>query len=159
MLTNCAFQLLFGKIYSYYSTKWVFLISLGIFELGSLVCGAAPSSIALILGRAVAGLGGSGVTTGAFLIISQVVPLEKRPVYTSAVTSVFAVSSVLGPMYVPVFALFFTIAGSSTFVPVKRQANLMIDWAVSSPITSRGVGASISIFLSEVSRLCSCFSW
>ncbi|RAO73268.1 uncharacterized protein BHQ10_009280 [Talaromyces amestolkiae] len=104
MLTNCAFQLLYGKIYSSYSTKWVFLISLGIFEIGSLVCGAAPSSTALILGRAVAGLGGSGITTGAFLIISQTVPLEKRPIYTSAVTSVFAVSSVLGPVLGGIFA-------------------------------------------------------
>lgn len=78
----------------------MFLLSLGIFELGSLVCGAAPSSTALILGRAVAGLGGSGVITGAFLIISQTVPMEKRSMYTSVVTSICAVSSVLGPVYV-----------------------------------------------------------
>ena len=92
LLTNCAFQLFFGKIYSFYSTKWVFLIALGIFELGSLLCGAAPTSVALILGRAVAGLGAAGIMTGALLIISQNVPLKSRAVYTSAICSVSAVS-------------------------------------------------------------------
>jgi MFS family permease len=33
----------------------------------------------LIVGRAVAGLGGSGITNGSLTIISASVPLEKRP--------------------------------------------------------------------------------
>lgn len=40
LLSTCAFQLSYGKLYNLYPVKWVFLISLGIFELGSLVCGA-----------------------------------------------------------------------------------------------------------------------
>lgn len=57
MLTAASFFLVFGRIYQLYSTKWVYLISIVIFEVGSAICGAAPNSTAFIIGRAVAGLG------------------------------------------------------------------------------------------------------
>jgi MFS family permease len=38
------------------------------FELGSLICGAAPSSSALIVGRAIAGIGVGGIFSGALII-------------------------------------------------------------------------------------------
>ncbi len=79
MLTASAFLLLFGRIYTFYSPKTIFLSSIGCFELGSLVCGAAPNSTAFIIGRAIAGLGSSGVLCGAIVIIVYVVPLHKRP--------------------------------------------------------------------------------
>jgi len=40
LLSTCAFQLSYGKLYNLYPVKCVFLISLAIFEVGSLVCGA-----------------------------------------------------------------------------------------------------------------------
>jgi MFS family permease len=80
LLTTCAFQLLFGKIYTFYPVKWVFLGAIFIFEVGSAVCGAAPTSEALIIGRAVAGVGSSGIFSGALIIVAYSVPLEKRPI-------------------------------------------------------------------------------
>ena len=56
-LTQATFQSTWGKVYGIFDLKRMFLLSIAIFELGSLVCGAAPNSIALILGRAIAGLG------------------------------------------------------------------------------------------------------
>lgn len=50
-----------------------------IFEVGSAVCGAAPTSEALIVGRAIAGLGSAGVFQGAIIVVAYVVPLDKRP--------------------------------------------------------------------------------
>jgi predicted MFS family arabinose efflux permease len=44
MLTCAIFNPLFGKIYQLYDTKWTFLVSIVIFEAGSALCGAAPSS-------------------------------------------------------------------------------------------------------------------
>lgn len=52
MVTTCSLQLFYGKIYTYYSPKWVYLIAIALFELGSAVCGAAPTSNAFIIGRA-----------------------------------------------------------------------------------------------------------
>lgn len=84
-LTQCAFQLFFGKLYSFFSIKWVFLGALGIFELGSLICGVAPTSTALIIGRAIAGIGSAGIFSGAVLIIAHSVPLAKRSLYTAMI--------------------------------------------------------------------------
>lgn len=67
-MTMCAFQLLFGKLYIHLDLKWVFVSSVFIFEVGSIICAAAPSSVVLIVGRAVAGIGGSGITSGAMIV-------------------------------------------------------------------------------------------
>ncbi|GKT40569.1 efflux pump mlcE [Colletotrichum spaethianum] len=47
-----------------------FLAFLFVFEVGSAVCGSAQSSKALIVGRVVADLGGSGIVNGALTIVS-----------------------------------------------------------------------------------------
>lgn len=59
--------------------QWSFLVFFGIFELGSVLCGAAVSSAMLIVGRAVAGFGAACIINGAITIISGCAPLEKRP--------------------------------------------------------------------------------
>lgn len=79
-----------GKIYTYYNTKYLFLLSFLVFEVGSTVCAAAPNSIALIVGRAIAGAGYGGLYTGVLLIIVDTVPLQKRPLYMSIVGSMSA---------------------------------------------------------------------
>ena len=98
LITSCASQLLFGKIYTFYSPKWVILNSIGLFELGSVVCGAAPSSVAFIVGRAIAGLGSAGVFSGAIIIIVYLVPLHKRPMFTGLIGACFGIASVMGPV-------------------------------------------------------------
>jgi MFS family permease len=89
LLTSCAFQPLYGRVYSHFDVKWSFLVALGMFELGSLICGVAPSSNALIVGRAVSGLGCAGVFAGNLVIIAHSVPLAKRPVYTGVVGAMY----------------------------------------------------------------------
>ncbi|KAI1051296.1 hypothetical protein LB505_012390 [Fusarium chuoi] len=79
LLTTCAFQLLFGKLYTLSNIKWVFIAAMVLFEVGSTICGAAPTSEALIVGRAIAGLGSAGIFQGAIIIIAYSVPLDKRP--------------------------------------------------------------------------------
>ncbi len=58
--------------------QYTFLVFIGIFELGSLICGLAGSSSMLIAGRAIAGLGASGIQNGIFMIVAGRIPLEKR---------------------------------------------------------------------------------
>ena len=98
LLAGCAPQLIYGKLYTFYDIKLVYLIALFIFELGSLVCGVAPNSTALIVGRAIAGLGGAGIFSGAMLIISKTVPLRQRPTYTSLIGAMFGIASVVAPL-------------------------------------------------------------
>ncbi|KAK4989977.1 hypothetical protein LTR50_002888 [Elasticomyces elasticus] len=97
-LTTCAFQLPFGRAYSLLNTKWTYLVSVFIFLVGSAVCGATPTSIGLIIGRAIAGIGGAGVIGGVFIIISKSIPLRKRSLYTGFIGASLSISSVLGPI-------------------------------------------------------------
>jgi MFS family permease len=100
LLTTCAVTLMFGKLYTFYSIKWVYLTAIFIFEIGSLVCATTPTSVGLICGRAIAGLGAAGLFTGSILIITKSVPLNKRPMFTSLVGSMFGIANVAGPLYV-----------------------------------------------------------
>ncbi|RDL39485.1 uncharacterized protein BP5553_03825 [Venustampulla echinocandica] len=98
LITLCAFQLIYGRIYTFYSAKWVLLSSILIFEVGSAVCGAAPSSVAFIIGRAVAGLGSAGIFSGCVITMVISIPLHRRPMFQGIFGAVFGVASVCGPL-------------------------------------------------------------
>lgn len=72
LMTMACFQLTCGKLYKHLPGKWVLLSTLAVFEVGSAVCASAPTSNALIVGRAIAGVGASGIYSGVLIIISQV---------------------------------------------------------------------------------------
>ncbi|KAI1471099.1 MFS general substrate transporter [Daldinia caldariorum] len=90
-------------MYTYFRTDIVYRVSISIFEVGSILCAAAVDSNMFIVGRAVAGLGTAGILQGALSIISQVVPLEKRPLYMGVVISVFVIAVTVGPVLGGVF--------------------------------------------------------
>jgi predicted MFS family arabinose efflux permease len=94
----CSFQLLMGKVYKFYPAKPVFLIGTTLFEVGSAVCGSAPSSKIFIVGRAISGLGASGMFSGLMVIMFHTIPLQQRPIYQGAFGAIFAVASVVGPL-------------------------------------------------------------
>ncbi|EMC91453.1 hypothetical protein BAUCODRAFT_39638 [Baudoinia panamericana UAMH 10762] len=98
LLTTCAFQLFFGKLYTFLSVKYIYLAALVVFEVGSVICGAAPNSNALIVGRAIAGLGCAGIFSGAILIVSLTVPLKQRPTYMGMIGGMYGIASVAGPL-------------------------------------------------------------
>jgi len=87
-----------GKIYTNFRTKYTYLTFLAIFELGSLLCGVAQSSNMLIVGRAVAGMGASGLMNGGLTGIAACVPMVKRPAYLGVLISVAQIGIVLGPL-------------------------------------------------------------
>ncbi|KAI0514766.1 major facilitator superfamily domain-containing protein [Xylaria bambusicola] len=97
-LTTAASQLLFGRVYKFYEIKRTFLITVALFEIGSVICGAAPNSIVFIVGRAIAGLGGAGIFSGVTIIMITMVPLRKRPMFQGLFGTIFGLASVLGPL-------------------------------------------------------------
>ncbi|PYH67915.1 MDR family MFS transporter [Aspergillus vadensis CBS 113365] len=64
LLTMCATQILHGRLCTMYSIKWVYMANLVIFEIGSVVSAATPTSVGLILGRAITGIGAQGFFRG-----------------------------------------------------------------------------------------------
>ncbi|GKU08151.1 hc-toxin efflux carrier toxa [Fusarium langsethiae] len=103
LLTQLSAQPTVDKIYTFWNLKWVYLTSSIIFEAGSILCAAAPSSSVFIIGRAIAGLGAAGVFCGAMIIISRIVEMRKRPFLLAIVSSMYGISSVIGPSFGGVF--------------------------------------------------------
>ncbi|GFF57143.1 MFS transporter, putative [Aspergillus udagawae] len=92
-----------GKAYGFFSLKITFLLALFLSEIGSLICGVAPSSVALIVGRAIAGLGAAGLNTGSFTLVAFCAPPKKRPIFTGLIGLSYGIASVIGPLLGGVF--------------------------------------------------------
>jgi len=97
-MTNGGFQSSWGKAYRYFPLKTTYLMAFFVFELGSLICGLSPNSTTLIVGRAINGLGASGLGTGAYTIIAFVAEPRKRPMLTGITGMSYGVASVIGPL-------------------------------------------------------------
>ncbi|KAJ4295948.1 hypothetical protein N0V88_004650 [Collariella sp. IMI 366227] len=103
LITACAFQPLFGRVFMLFSVKKAYLLGLFFFELGSLLCGVAPNSKTLIVGRAIAGFGSAGVLTGSFVVVAEAIPLHARPIFMAVVGTMFGVGATTGPLLGGVF--------------------------------------------------------
>ncbi|KUI71447.1 Putative HC-toxin efflux carrier TOXA [Cytospora mali] len=97
-MTVGGFQSAWGKAYKYFPLKTSFLLAIFTFELGSLICGVAPNSTALIVGRAIAGVGASGIGSGAYTIIAFCASPTKRPMFTGIIGASYGIASVVGPL-------------------------------------------------------------
>jgi MFS family permease len=102
-LTFAAFQSAWGKVFKYFNMKYAFFTSVVIFAVGSLVCALAPTSMALIIGRALTGVGAAGVTNGVYTIIACIVPPAQVAMYLALVGMDFSIASVAGPLLGGVF--------------------------------------------------------
>lgn len=103
-MTSGGFQSSWGKAFKYFSLKTTYLLAIFIFELGSLVCGVAPSSMVLVVGRAIAGVGAAGVSSGTYTLIAFAAKPERRPVLVSIFGLCFGIASVIGPLLGGAFA-------------------------------------------------------
>jgi MFS transporter, DHA2 family, glioxin efflux transporter len=97
-MTLGGFQSSWGKAYKYFPLKTSYLLSIFIFELGSLICGVAPNSTALIVGRAIAGVGAAGIGSGSYTLVAFSAEPHKRPMFTGIIGAAYGIASVVGPL-------------------------------------------------------------
>ena len=97
-MTIGGFQSSWGKVFKYFPLKLGFLMSIFTFELGSLICGVAPTSTALIVGRAIAGLGAAGIGSGTYTIIAFSSGPKNRPMFTGIIGTSYGIAAVVGPL-------------------------------------------------------------
>lgn len=90
--------LLYGVLYEAFNMKWVYALSMILFQTGSALCGAAPNMAALIVGRVIAGAGGSGVFMGCLNYFSSLTTPEKRGLYITGTGFCWGIGAVLGPV-------------------------------------------------------------
>lgn len=98
LLASTTIVPIFGKLSDLYGRRPVYIAALGLFLIGSLLCGFAGSMSQLIVFRAVQGVGAGGLLTMAFVIIGALFSLEQRARMTGFFASVWAVSSIVGPL-------------------------------------------------------------
>lgn len=103
-MTSGGFQSTWGKIYQYFPLKISFLGAMAVFGIGSLICGAAPSSTVFIIGRTIAGIGAGGVSSGAYTICAYISEPKKRAVHTAILGAILGIGSILGPLLGGVFS-------------------------------------------------------
>jgi EmrB/QacA subfamily drug resistance transporter len=98
LLTSTIATPIAGKLGDLYGRKIVLQVALVLFLVGSGLCGAAPGMTALILFRAIQGLGGGALMISTQAIIGDIVPPRERGRYSGLMGSVFGVATVIGPL-------------------------------------------------------------
>lgn len=98
MLTSTASTPLFGKLSDLYGRRALFQTAIIMFTLASVFCGLAQNMWQLVLARGLQGIGGGGLFALSFTIIGDVVSPRDRGRYVGVITSIFTVTSVIGPL-------------------------------------------------------------
>ena len=97
LLTSTVTVPIYGKLADLFGRKPVFLFSIAVFLVGSMLCGQAQTMEQLILFRLLQGLGAGGVLPITQTILGDVFPLEERARITGLFSTVWGVSGILGP--------------------------------------------------------------
>ncbi|KAI6365763.1 hypothetical protein MCOR25_005252 [Pyricularia grisea] len=104
LASTAAFSFVYGRLYTLARPKIIFTFAVGIFGTGSLISGIAPTSPVLIMGRAVQGLGTSGILSGALIIAAKVLPLRQRSILSGVIGAMEGTAMVLGPVLGGIFS-------------------------------------------------------
>jgi MFS family permease len=97
-MTAAVTQLLYGRLYTRYTIRANYSVAMLFFLVGSAVCGAAPNSEALIVGRALAGVGCSGLLVGTFSLVPYIAPPLKQPLFMGLVGATMGIGYATGPL-------------------------------------------------------------
>ncbi|GGK90315.1 MFS transporter [Salinibacterium xinjiangense] len=95
---------IYAKLSDVVGRKPIILIGVGLFLLGSILCGFAWSMPALIAFRAVQGLGAGAVQPMAITIVGDIYSLTERAKVQGYLASVWGISSVVGPLLGGIFS-------------------------------------------------------
>ncbi|KAF1937799.1 MFS general substrate transporter [Clathrospora elynae] len=104
LLASTIFQPLYSQLGDMWGRKIPMVTAVGVFAVGSAICGGANSGAVLVFGRIVQGLGTGGIDLFAEMILCDIVPLRKRGLYLAIKHAVFATGTTLGPLLGGYFA-------------------------------------------------------
>ncbi|TWD91580.1 EmrB/QacA subfamily drug resistance transporter [Neobacillus bataviensis] len=98
MLASTITVPLYGKLSDMYGRKKLLMISVGLFTFGSILCGMANSMVMLIVFRGIQGLGAGGMVPLSMIIVGDLFTIERRGKIQAVFSSIWAISSVVGPI-------------------------------------------------------------
>lgn len=98
LLTQAVMTPLYGRLADSFGRKSVYLAGTALFLAGSLLCGLAQSMVALILFRAIQGIGGGSLAPLASTILGDITAPEHRPRVFGYVSGVWGIAAIIGPL-------------------------------------------------------------
>jgi MFS family permease len=98
MLASTITVPLYGKLSDMYGRKKLLMAAVGLFTIGSILAGIANSMVLLVICRGVQGLGAGGMLTLSLVIVGDLFTIEKRGKIQAVFSSIWAISSIIGPV-------------------------------------------------------------
>ena len=86
-----------GKLSDIYGRKWIFIGSVFVFMVGSVLCGFSENMTQLIIFRIIQGIGGGTIMAVTFISIADLFPPSDRGKYIGLLAACFGLASVIGP--------------------------------------------------------------
>jgi EmrB/QacA subfamily drug resistance transporter len=145
LLASTTMVPIYGKLSDLFGRRIVLLSGIGVFLLGSILCGVSQDIFQLIGFRVLQGLGAAALTSTAFAIPADLFSPAERPRYMGLFGAVFGLSSIIGPflggfltdslswrwvfyvnMPIGILAFFFILRTMPTLASGIKAA---IDWA------------------------------
>lgn len=87
-----------AKLSDLYGRRWIYMLDIGLFALGSLLVALAPAFWVVLLGRAIQGFGAGGIFPVASAVIGDTFPPEKRGSALGMIGAVFGLAFLIGPL-------------------------------------------------------------
>jgi EmrB/QacA subfamily drug resistance transporter len=87
-----------GRLSDLFGRKRVILLSVGVFTMGSLLCGSAQTMPALVAFRGLQGVGAGGIATTNLAIIGDLFSPRERGKWQAVNSLAFATASAIGPV-------------------------------------------------------------
>jgi EmrB/QacA subfamily drug resistance transporter len=97
IITSAVMVPITGKMIDLYGRKWFYIAGIGIFLLGSLLCGFSRSMTELIFFRGFQGIGAGIMMANAWTVVADLFAPAERGKYVGYISGVFGLSSVIGP--------------------------------------------------------------
>jgi len=97
LLAATAAMPLYGKVADIRGRRFALRVAIALHMAGSLICAFAPSIIVLILGRAVQGLGGAGLSAVAVIVLADAAAPKERGRYYAYFSIVYTTAGACGP--------------------------------------------------------------
>ncbi|SFI37512.1 drug resistance transporter, EmrB/QacA subfamily [Paenibacillus sp. UNC496MF] len=161
MLTSTTAVPIFGKLADLFGRRLVYLIGMGLFLIGSALCGLSHDMTQLIVFRAIQGIGAGALMPIAMTIIGDIFPPDRRGKMQGIFGAVFGLSSVIGPavggfivdhlawqwiFYINLpFGIFAAIILSIALKESKSDEKKAIDWGGAATLTGAIVAFLLAI--------------
>jgi len=155
---------LFAKLSDIYGRRDIYIVSIVLFSIGSIVVAISNDFSVLLIGRAIQGFGASGIFPVASAVVGDIFPPEKRGRILGIIGAVFGLAFIIGPLLAGTMLSFFSwnmlflinipiavflIIGSIKFLSsTKIESTSQLDW--------KGIlllGLTLSCFVYGINRL------